>query len=538
MAEQYPVNQDIDEEGHWEALSKQNIAFTECLAELIDNAISGNIKDQSYLQAEDPEEYFRIQLTVHRRGSEVDCIVADSGSGIPPKTLADHVLRSGDRKNADGILNEHGYGLKNSLCVLTKNEGEPPFRILTRTKEEPDDDIQALFDGPFGGDQERYVVVDDYSDLWKEGAESLETNEHGTRVHFTTDYDKFREVYRTAQHLGSVIPGLRERLGVIYRHFLEKTQRNQIVIRWEDDVQDESGEETVVPVFPLFKEGTDPDGDPWERIDNIEVTDENGDVYSVKFRRGIVDWNETKNEFSPPEFLDVDENKSPFRIHYRKNTRTQGVDIVYRGRTLSTHLMQEIWDDVPTADGSFPPHNRFNSFVGELIIIDAPFETVNNKTGIHEESPLWKELKETLNKGIGNDEEKFHPIPFGRETEERNLRVRLQRSLENQAATDEVLPHEGHRGVEIDLIQRLESGDVYIYELKKSDAGPLDVYQLLMYWDAYKASKGDVSKAILVAKSLSANAKQFMERWNKRTDADGDPYNLEFKSLESQNLED
>lgn len=531
------VRTNIDEEGHWEALSKQNIDFVDALAELIDNSISASIKDQAYFLKTTSNECFRVQVTIERQDADhVHFIVADSGHGMTADDLAEHVMRSGDRIKADGILNEHGYGMKNALCVLTKNRGSPPFLVLTRTKDEPLSGYHAKFEGPFKGDKDGKVVEDKFPDLWSEGTTTLDQHNSGTRVHFTTTYEQFNSIYPPARNMDTIMKALRERLGVVYRHFLEKTGSNQIWIAWKDADMAGLKLEEIKPIFPIFRAGQDAKGKKWLREDEIEVKDENGTRHKVLYRRGVVDWKETREHFEKPEFSNLAKigGDSPFRIHYKNNQRAQGVDIVYRGRTLNTSLMHEIWDNVGGgAEGkSIPPHNRFNSFVGEIIIRGGKFETVNNKTGIHEESEVWKRLKNALNVN-----ELFHPIPFGEKEEEADLKARIANQMEKETATEKVMREQTYSGVRVDILQIFEKDYEFIYEVKRGLAHPLDVYQLVMYWDACKQdNRTKLEKGILIASRMSSDAERFLEQLNKRKDAEGEPYKLEFKPLSDYNL--
>ncbi|MFB6144493.1 MAG: ATP-binding protein [Candidatus Nanohaloarchaea archaeon] len=184
----------IEVDGYYTGLSKQQMDFQDALAELVDNAISANISSEDYFEEENPDESFDIEINIVRNeGDTVEVIVADSGEGIDPETLSSHIWKSGDRSQAGGILNEHGFGLKNSLSVLTKNEGEEPFKIISRTSEYEDDEF-AVVKGPIGRDMPIEYIED--SDLWEEGAGTLTDMSTGTRVHLETDMDVVRSTYR------------------------------------------------------------------------------------------------------------------------------------------------------------------------------------------------------------------------------------------------------------------------------------------------------------------------------------------------------
>lgn len=389
---------ELDPDGYFEGLSKQSMKFHNALAELIDNSISANINDEDYFDLDNPEQRFRIQISITRFQDRVEVIVADAGEGMSMEVLESNILQQGNREEAEGILNEHGMGLKNSLAVLTRNQGEEPFKILSAcpTDSELDRGEYVRVRGPFS--QDMRIEKDDNSEEWADGSGALEDLEQGTRVHLTTDHEMVRSSWRSATHLQSVVPGLREHLGVMYRKYFEHSDNNHIHLQWEDKVRNESGQEQIKPVWPVFKDGTDANDRDWYEEDRIEVNDEDGNTYLVQYNRGIVDWPATREKYENGDFegLATGTTDSPFRIYYKGTQSTQGVDIVYNGRTLNTALMDEIWDNIGRDNESITPHNRFNDFVGEITINDSSFETVNNKVEINQESELWRQLKEKL----------------------------------------------------------------------------------------------------------------------------------------------
>lgn len=413
------------------------------------------------------------------------------------------------------------------MCVLTKNKGEEPFIIITRTAD-MEKGKHALVRGPFRKEME--IEIGDFKDIWKKGAEFLEDINQGTRVQFITDNAMFQGTYPVATNLDTLSKALAEHLGVMYRHFLSHTEKNHIHIFWTDKLNNIKGEFSIKPIFPVFKEGEDTSGKPWYREDIITVENEKSENFSVIFKRGVVDWNATRVKYRRELDWDIvgddGKNDTPFRIYYRKNQRTQGIDIVYMGRTLNTAEIETIWDDVTK-------HNRYNSFIGEIIILNKEFETVNNKIQINKSSTLWQDLKNKLK----NDG--FKPIAWGEKEKESSVKDKLKEKLKAESATREILREKGYNGVDIDLLQFFDEGFEYIYEVKRIKAKPLDVYQLVMYWDAYKKDKHQkLKRAFLVAPSISDNARVMLNDWNERKDATEEDYDLKFKKLSDYGLEE
>jgi hypothetical protein len=287
----------LDPEGYFEGLSKQSMKFHNALAELIDNSISANIDVDDYFDQSNPEQSFRVQITIDRYQDHIKAIVADSGRGIASEAFENTVLQQGNRSHANGILNEHGMGLKNALAVLTRNEGNEPFKILSKAPADPDleNSEYVRISGPFR--EGIPIEQDDEADEWGEGAGALEDLEKGTRFHFLTTHDMVRSSWRSAKRLGSIIPGIQEHLGVMYREFLTHSDSNHIHLYWEDHVRGDSGQVQIQPIWPEFKNGEDADGRSWYEEDEIEVDDENGTTFLVQYKRGIVDWQATRERY-------------------------------------------------------------------------------------------------------------------------------------------------------------------------------------------------------------------------------------------------
>lgn len=515
----------LDVEGHFSGLAKQSMKFHNAIAELVDNSISANIKNENYFSDDDTDESFRIQITITRYKDRIEVIIADSGEGMSPEMLRNDIWTSGNTDNADGVLNEHGFGLKNALSFLTRNQGDPPFTIISRNSDDYKGGYFGKVEGPISRDMSR--DLGEFRDLWNEGAEALEDPDTGTRVHLTTSNEILQSSYRRARRLKTISRALREHFGVTYRHFLQKTDRNHIIIDWEDKVTNDSGEASVKPIHPEFKTGEDENGNEWYRSDEIVVEGKEGNQYSVKYKRGIVDWEATWEKYERDSYdgIATGDGDSPFRIYYQKTQATQGIDIVYNGRTLKTGLIEKVWDR--------PTHNQFNDFVGEIILSDEAFETVNNKVDINDNSILWLELKEEL-----NSKDWHQPIKYGRTEKEAGIKQRLRRKLEAQMATESVRAEKGFDGVDVDLLQKFEEDYEYIYEVKRSKANPIDVYQCVMYWDAYsRTDESNLSKVILVARALGDNAASMIDRWNDRQDEFGNAYDIEFQPLSEYDLD-
>ena len=210
------------------------------------------------------------------------------------------------------------------------------------------------------------------------------------------------------------------------------------------------------------------------------------------------------------------------QIYYQGNTATQGIDISVKGRVVKTGQLPEIWLEVAR-------DNHYNYFVGELLL-DEKFKTVNNKIALDPHSPFWQVLVAQLNKA-----ERFSPTKQARVYTEKNIKEKLKTILKGAVSGSTVhldRPVWSGSGVKIDIYHQKPAG-IEIYEVKPDTAGPIDVYQLLMYWDGVVVDENkSPGLARLVAKEAPASVQNMIDKLNGRKDALDKPYKFEFKKID------
>ena len=169
-----------------------------------------------------------------------------------------------------------------------------------------------------------------------------------------------------------------------------------------------------------------------------------------------------------------------------------------------------------------------------MSITGKAFKTVNNKISLDPHNTYWIQLKEKLN---GED---FRPQKVTKSKVEKDIKIRLKKSLEGLFSGSKATMHRvifSGSGVEVDMYHELQSGDTNVYEVKAGSAAPLDVYQLLMYWDGVvRDDKKSPTLGRLVAKEISDAVKNIASEINKRKDSLGNSYNLEMKTIEEMGL--
>lgn len=489
MDQEFPIDVETTPENErlYEGLARQNLDFHQALAELIDNSISA------------AEEDFTIEIALEKNGDKVEVTVSDNAEGMSIDDLREHVLRLGGKGDSPGKLNEHGFGLKNALCVLTENERD--FKIITRDDEANNENITYKVEGPFRQDMKAKKASESE---WKKNV-SKSSSDTGTRVHAVTTYNKFNSLYPAGSRFDTLIERLLEHLGVIYRGYLEDFE-NQIFVKYRDITDEETEWQDEQRVQPIRMEDILKESNKKQ----IEFR-HGGEDYEVEYIHGEVDEEITEDASNGPAY--------PLKIYYKGNQSTQGVDVRVRGKVLLPHRLKEIWPDMTR-------HETLNYFVGELRLESEEFRTVNNKTGMDKQNALWQRLVSEM--------EEHKPERNSYTMEEDSINQEIKETLENTHPDSEVDDHhstwEG-AGVQIDIVLTRDSGDKIIYELKNREARPLDVYQLLMYWDGKVKAGVTPSYGILIARGASNAVENMMKYINDQTDANGDNYDLRFKEI-------
>lgn len=471
-------------------ISRQDLKSHQAICELVDNAISAKRED----------DFFVIEIHIEKNGEDVSIKVADDGIGISLDDIQNRILRMGGRGSHIGKLNEHGFGLKNSLCVLTGNHKE--FSLVTRDSQAVQNDLIYLVRGPF---KRGMQVIAGTDQDWQEDVFKCRA-ETGTRVFAKTAMHYFRTLYPSATRLDSLIERLLEHLGVLYRDYLIDA-RNEIWLGWRDVTNGPTGwnDDKVVPIEIPYLSAQE---------ENFAI-DFDGKKYKAFYKWGEIDTSVIEDSSRGKPY--------PLKMYYQKNQKAQGIDINIRGRVILPHVLEYLWPDLNR-------HNDFNPFIGELRIDDAAFSTVNNKTELDPNNPIWERLLDRL------QHDKYKPPRAGTasytEKEIRKKLLQKLRSIVSGSSAQDDFPTWPGLGVKIDILHRISGREEDIYELKAGIARPIDVYQLVMYWDGRVEEGVRPRLGKLVARDANQHILNLITYWNSRKDKGGDNYKLEFKKTE------
>lgn len=459
-------------------LAKQDLTFEQSVAELVDNAISARAMN--------------VEIHLAQINEKISLLVADDGRGIPLEDIEKKVLRMGGTGTNPGSMNEHGFGLKNSLARLT--EGNREFTIMTR------DSSAALGEyyivrGPLSPEMTVDLARKEEVMFWEGSLTHLGLGT-GTRVRALTTATFLNSVLarrgRPFKFLDKEhIDALAEHLGVFYRPFLDSTHK--IFVKWTG--RDGSWNEIEIKGLPVPYEGSAHN----ERL----VIQFEGREYEAYYKWGK---------------LDENLSRSRHKIYYQGNIQTQGIDVKVRKRVVLPHQLTELF--------GLARHNSMNTLVGELELDDPVFSTVNNKTMMDVNNPLIESLVEEMSTRHLPPHDP-RALVFG-EAELRKRIAATLRTVTPGGMVQELAVVWSRVGVQVDIIQTIGDSNV-IYEVKNRELAPLDVYQLVMYWDALVSDGIRPLVANVVSpEDLPPKLRNLVDFWNSRTDTDGEHYKIEF----------
>lgn len=467
--------------GTVKGLAQAPLHLQNMVAELVDNALAA---------APDQKNVW-IDLSPHPDGGDLFVLrVWDDGPGISLSDLEDRVFSLGAPPLGVSHLNEHGFGLKN---VLAKAEqlSTMPWVFVTRGATEAQLGVFHRCTRPysFAMNIEQPVAAE-----WPVFAQVTT----GTACEIVVPMTYMQSVAfgrrgALPRDVGRIMDYLKEHLGVMYRGFLEGGVRSQTRIFAS------TGLATPDPVDPVR-----PDYRTKQAVQfNLTL---GGQHVLVTGTVGLVD----KGSLETKARL----------LYYKHAPESQGVDIRVGMRVVATRLISEVWER--------DRHPSLNGIAGEFVIPGlrgvAP-PTLNNKTSIDFDSPTWHAIVEGIQQHVPADD-----LPHGGGKSEDDLRDELLLHIRGLARQTHIVEAEFDcaHGIAVDILwdQTSTGGPIDIFEAKKGKAAPLDLYQVVMYWDALVSIGRQPTCGHLVSSGRSAGVVTLLAFLNTRFDANGQLYNL------------
>jgi hypothetical protein len=467
-------------EGLFRGLAQAPIHFQNMVAELVDNALAATPTNAEVW----------IDLSPEGSGGLFRLSVSDNGPGISLAKLQNEVLTLGFPPDSGSHLNEHGFGLKNVLSKVERLTTKP---WIFRTRDLPSMNSGYFFEcqrplayevpiakrpsvkWPSKGAAATGTVIDLLLPMTY-----LQTVAAGRRGAYPTDLDLVMEY-------------LREHLGVFYRGYLQGGIRASAKI-----FTSTSGapKEIVDPVEPKYS---------FSKSYPIAMPAKGGPV-AIDCEIGMLDKNSAVTMGR--------------RYYYRHAPESQGVDIRIGKRVVSTRLISEIWE--------LERHPSLNGVAGEIRIPATEglrIPTLNNKTSLDYDSAVWHSLVQRIRAKVPEKS-----IPKGGGLSEEDLREELYKHIKGLSKPGDVVERQYNCGsgvyADIVWIQKSRGKDSEIFEVKKGQAQPLDVYQLAMYWDALVAGGTQPTLGHLVSAGATPGVRSFLTSFAKRKDTNGARYDL------------
>ena len=499
---QHPFQTKLDAEHYFQGLARQELDFQDALGELIDNAFSA----RKPAEVGDALQPITVELTLEQTEDEGTLIVqvADHGLGMTLDDVTQRVFNPGGQGTNKGALNEHGFGLKNALALLTGGNSTN-FDLYTRSAHDPAvaDDEFLHVTGPLSTDM---AVEDDAPrDDWAKDLNFLQQAATGTKLRALVRWKYFRSIYKRGNpQLDFMAARLGEHLGVMHRNFIN--DGNSIKLSYRRAGQEWTHH--TVPAINVPFEGEH------KTVSRAVIVD--GKEHTFVYSHGTLDYsvkaNEATDELGWPY---------PLRSYYQGSNARCGIDIVVRGRVIKSGVFEEIWPDIgKTVD--------FNRFVGELRV-GADFRTTNNKTGLDPHADNWEQL---LGK-LGEEGSEFRPEKTTRSESETSLREKLITVLRGTFTGAKVSKDRGvwGGGVDIDIFLDAGEGNIRIYELKVTPGRVIDLYQLMAGWDGLVKEGIHPTLGVLVCREYAQSLQDAVDAANQRKDSSDKAYNIELRRI-------
>ena len=471
-----------NQDGTVRGLAQAPLHLQNMVAELVDNALAPASVGQKVW----------VDLSPHPNGGDLYILrVWDNGPGISIQRLEQEVFALGQPPVGTSHLNEHGFGLKN---VLAKAQQLSSMDWFFRTR-----DSVALAQGIFYQCKRPFsfsMPIDNtlLSVAWPAYA----SQSTGTICEIVVPMTYMQSVAfgrrgALPRELGRIMDYLREHLGVFYRGFLEGGVRANTQIYTSTGLGAQDHVDLIEPDFKSKDTFTF----------NLTLS---GQQVTVTGTVGLVD---------------KDSPKTKARLLYYKHVpESQGIDIRVGKRIVATRLISEIWER--------DRHPSLNGIAGEFQVPGirgvAP-PTLNNKTSIDFDSPTWHAIVEGIQQALPTDD-----LPHGGGKSEDDLRDELYQHINGLKRPTHTLEKEFDctHGIALDIVwdQTTTGGPIDIYEVKKGKAAPLDLYQLVMYWDALVTAGRQPITGHLVSNGRTTGVNTLLTFLKQRMDANGHQYDL------------
>ncbi|MET3962794.1 hypothetical protein ABIE44_002728 [Marmoricola sp. OAE513] len=517
----HKIEPKVNLDEYFRGLARQDLDFHQALCELVDNALSARTMTKLGATKSKPNPAI-VEIVVDQvSDARVQISVADAGIGMTIADLQNHVFGLGQRgrtSSAAGSMNEHGFGLKNALAVLT---GGDSTRVSLVSRSE-DDGLTAdqflTVSGPFASAMDADDSGTRKND-WAPGLQILSGVATGTKVQVESDIAYFRTVWTrrgAASQFPAYVTRLAEHLGVLYREFIDSG--DTIYLSWRALGGSWSEPIPLMAIKPPY-------GNHVTARIPLNV---GGRKIDVGYTYGENDY-QIRDEGPEPDRKTVGHGDPsypyPLKIYYQGSSSRSGADIVVRRRVIRTQAWKEIWPDIDhTVD--------YNRWLAE-INLDDNFHTTNNKAGMDPNDPAWQALVDVL----GDKDGPYTPEKTSPKQTEKSIEDQLAEHLRVQVADPALVAQQvgtwaGATTADIVVYETASRTTVaQIFEVKAVRGTVDDVYQLVCQWDGFVKDGLKPKEGILYCKTSDHKPATAIAELNKRKDGNGNNYNLRISHL-------
>lgn len=470
------------------------LKFHHAIAELLDNSISaGKVNKMKPIE-------ITIQMAITKKNL-IETTVRDNSGGIPLNILR-HKLFCVAAKVTTGKskthMNEHGMGFLNVMSNVEDQKGN--WEITTTTRKSMGKNKCYSSKSPYATNTDQIITEKKYASHRR----------IGTTIKFTVPLNYagtvgFGALGQNPSTIEGVATLLRQHLGVYYRPDLQK---GAVIITID------------VVGGPTLNVGAN----TFSLVDQIKKLT----PFKIPIPGEPSQWLNVKGQIGL-----VPDGGSGY--YYAGTTTSRGVDVLFGARVIASRLISEIWTD--TKGG--PIYNRLG---GEIIVRaqnkKTPYpKTKPDKSGIKSSDTLWERICAEIVKQI--PPKSLPQWKKGKNSlkAENLLQDELKKHLESpggkfpkKKGIFEVCvrqPVDAGSNIEADVVVRpLKGAKAYplLIECKVEQAGPIDAYQLIMYWHAITSCQKipgtkpaefyDIDEGWIVAESHTAGLKNLVTRLN------------------------
>lgn len=477
----------------WRGLGGNFDSLTQIINEFIDNSLSNFIK---HPENEIKQIFVRIE---ELKEEKYRVVIEDTGTGI--KDL-DSAFSIGNTSSKESSLNEHGFGMKHALAAANPDNND--WKIVTRTQIDAMNKSYTLIKAPFKlTGQEVFEVTDNQ---W------IGKTNTGTIIEFVVDEHWIKTIVRGLKgrwsRLDSCAEVLSEDLGYTYAYFIKKSIAN-VQVQYKRFKDKKFSKIEVIGIEPKNSKEIEPGKG------NTTIDLGSGEVKLIY------------------EFLTIEE--SNYNRYYKANIATSGVEIRINGRVLESALFTEIW--------GIERHNSYNHILIRINIESKHPErlpsTTTTKGNLRRDDPKLEKIFEWIKSKLpyppkGPSKVSTEKELFKKLAEKKKMRYKDidSSSIVN---TEQTAFHTVNERIKLDLYQSI-NGITTIYEGKLDKTRPLDVYQLLMYWDGLVLDGMKVDKAILIAAEHPHSVEVMVRIKNQAFDFKSNKYNIELRTWREEGI--